>query len=115
MVKAQKTSSYCREYTIHVHKMVRGIAFRKRAPKAMASIKKFAVRAMGAEDVRIDTAVNKFIWTKGIKNPPHRIRVRLTRHINQEEGAKSRYYTTVEWVPVSSFKGLTTTVVADEQ
>ena len=36
--------------------------FKKKAPKAIRQIKKFAQEAMGTRDVRIDTRLNKFIW-----------------------------------------------------
>jgi len=42
-------------------------------------LKKFAKRHMKAEEVSIDTTVNEAIWAKGIKNPPHRIRVKMNR------------------------------------
>lgn len=34
---------------------------------------------MGTKKVLIDAALNAAIWDKGIKNVPHRIRVRLQR------------------------------------
>lgn len=35
-----------REYTIHLHKRVFGVQFKKRAPKAVKEIKEFARKAM---------------------------------------------------------------------
>jgi hypothetical protein len=35
-----------REYTIHLHKRVFGVSFKKRAPRAVKEIKKFATQAM---------------------------------------------------------------------
>jgi len=35
-----------REYTIHLHKRVFGMQFKKRAPRAVKEIKKFAFQAM---------------------------------------------------------------------
>merc|ERR1719201_2777461 len=34
---------------------------------------------MGTDDVRIDSKLNKFLWSKGIKSVPSRVRVRLAR------------------------------------
>ena len=53
--------------------------FKKRAPRALQAIRDFARKTMGTEDVRIDTLLNKFLWSKGIRNVPHRVRVRLHR------------------------------------
>lgn len=41
--------------------------FKKRAPRAMKEIKKFAAKMMGTPDVRLDTRLNKHMWSKGIR------------------------------------------------
>lgn len=56
-----------REYTIHIHKRMGRVSRKRRAPRAMKLIRKFARKQMSTKDVRIDTRVNKFIWSKGIK------------------------------------------------
>ena len=61
---------------------------------------------MFTEDVRLDPKLNKMIWSHGIKNVPHRIRVRLERKRNDDEDAKNKLYTLVTYVPVTSFKGI---------
>jgi len=38
--------------------------FKKRAPRALQAIRDFARKTMGTEDVRIDTLLNKFLWSK---------------------------------------------------
>lgn len=38
-----------REYTIHMHKRVHGVSFKKRAPQAIKEIKKFAQQSMVCE------------------------------------------------------------------
>jgi len=60
---------------------------------------------MGTNDVRLDPLLNKEIWKQGIKNVPHRMRLRLARRRNDEEDAKEKLYTYVTSVPVDSFKG----------
>ncbi|KAH0518202.1 Germinal-center associated nuclear protein [Microtus ochrogaster] len=62
-----------REYTINIHKRIRGVGFKKRAPRTLREIQKFAMKEMGTPDVRIDTRLNKAIWAKGIRNVPYRI------------------------------------------
>lgn len=56
-----------REYTINLHKRLHGVGFKKRAPRAIKEIKKFAIKHMGTPDVRIDTHLNKQVWSKGIR------------------------------------------------
>ena len=41
-------------------------------------------------DVRIDAALNKHIWSHGIKNVQKRVRVRLSRRRNEDEEAKEK-------------------------
>ena len=38
----------------------------------MSEVKKFAQKAMGTSDVRIDQKLNKYLWGNGIKNVPVR-------------------------------------------
>ncbi|CAD7924465.1 unnamed protein product [Amoebophrya sp. A25] len=100
--------------TIHVHKLVYKVQFKKRAKRCISEIKKIATKAMGTTDVRIDGKLNKHIWSKGIKNLPRRVRVRLSRKRNEDEDAKEKTFTLVQYVPVDSFKGLETEAVNEE-
>lgn len=59
--------------------------FKKRAPRAVRAIRKFATEMMGTSDVRVHPQLNKAVWTKGVKNVPHRIRVRCERRRNDDE------------------------------
>merc|ERR1719359_2468477 len=92
-----------RDYTIHLHKYLHKIQFKKRAPRAVREIRKFAAKAMTTKDVRIDTKLNKFIWSKGVRNVPRRVRVRMSRKRNEDEDAKEKMFTLVQHVPVESF------------
>ena len=51
----------------------------QRAPVAVKAVLEFARKQMGTKKVLIDPSLNAAIWDKGIKNVPHRIRVRLSR------------------------------------
>lgn len=80
-------------------------AFKKRAPSAIKAIKQFATKAMGTTDVRIDPTMNVAIWSRGIRNVPHRLRIQLSRRRNEAEDAAEKLYTLVTPITVSSFKG----------
>ena len=56
----------------------------RRSERAMMALKAFAVRHMKATTVTVDTSVNEAIWARGIKSPPHKIRVKMTK---DDEGA----------------------------
>lgn len=122
MAKTAKTSKTAkkglepvtRDTTIHLAKMTYKKTFKKRAPTALRRIKEFVQKVMLTKDVRVESNLNKFIWSKGIKNLPTRVRVRMSRRRNENEDAKEKMYTLVQHIPVESFEGLQTEVVADE-
>jgi len=97
-----------RDYTIHMSKRLYGVTFKKRAPRALREIKAFATKMMKTSDVRIDTSLNKHVWSQGVRNVQKRIRVRLSRRRNEDEEAKEKLYTVVEFLPCKDFKGLQT-------
>ncbi|KAF9231766.1 ribosomal protein L31e-domain-containing protein, partial [Melanogaster broomeanus] len=116
-----------REYTIHLHKLVHGRSFKKRAPWAVKSVMEFARKSMGTKDVRVDPKLNQALWAQGIKTVPHRIRVKLERECtssiiiarsllrrNDEENAKEKLYTYASHVPLLLLQALQTTVVDTE-
>merc|ERR1719284_1499234 len=109
--RAQEVVS--REYTIHLRKLLHGVGFKKRAPRAVKEVKAFAKKMMGTDDVRVDTKLNKFLWSQGIKGVPGRVRVRLARKRNDDEEAAEKLYTLCMHVPVEryQYKGLQTQVV----
>ena len=109
-----KDTPITRDYTINIHRRVHDIQFKKRAPRAIREIKRFAQREFFTNDVRIDVALNQFLWSKGIRYLPHKIRVRLERKRNEDEDVKEMY-TLVSHVNVPSLTGLITQkVVASE-
>jgi hypothetical protein len=69
----------------------------------------------GTSDVRLDPQLNKKVWESGIKGVPYRLRVRISRKRNDEEGAKEKLYSYVQAVNVKNreAKGLQTIVVED--
>lgn len=90
--------------------------FKKKAPKAIKEIRKFAQKAMATTDVRVDVKLNKQVWSRGIRSVPRRIRVRIARKRNDEEDAKEEFYSlvTVAEVPPDGLKGLGTKVIDEE-
>lgn len=102
-----------REYTIHLSRRVHGVQFKRRAPKAVKVVREFAHKEMGTSDVRLDPDLNKALWARGIEGIPKRIRVRISRKRNDEEGATEKLFSYVQFVHVDSFKKLNTEVVAE--
>ncbi|XP_034511608.1 60S ribosomal protein L31-like [Ailuropoda melanoleuca] len=95
-----------REYTINIHKHIRGVGFKKCAPRALKEIWKFAMKEMGTLDMHIDTSLNKAVWAKGIGNVPFWILVWLFRKGNEDENSPNKLHTFVTHVLVTTFKNL---------
>merc|ERR1711985_67903 len=100
--KSVRQECVTREYTINLHKRLHSSTFKKRAPRAIRAIRKFATEMMGTSDVRVHPQLNKAVWSKGVKNVPHRIRVRCERRRNDDEDAKEKLYTIVTHVMVDT-------------
>lgn len=70
-------------------------------------------RTQGTTDVRIDPQLNKKVWECGVKGVDYRLRVRISRRRNDEEGAAEKLYSYVQAVNVKNPKGLPTVVVEE--
>ncbi len=73
-----------REYVIPLRKKWAKVPRYKRANKAIKSIKEFLARHMKVRDrdlnkIKLDTYINEFIWERGIRKPPVKIKVRAFR------------------------------------
>jgi ribosomal protein L31E len=67
-----------RTYTIPLRKEYQKVPTYKKSKKAMKAIKEFIIRHMKAknfEAVKVQNEVNEAIWTHGIRNPPHHIKI----------------------------------------
>lgn len=58
---------------------------RKRAPRAVRELRSFLQRHTKTDTVLIDKSVNERLWSRGIQKPLPRIRVKATKHIEDEE------------------------------
>jgi large subunit ribosomal protein L31e len=73
-----------REYTIPLREKIRPVPRYKKTPKAIKSIKEFIAKHMKIENrdlnkVKLSTYLNQFMWARGIKNPPAKIKVKAIR------------------------------------
>jgi large subunit ribosomal protein L31e len=82
--KTVKSENLEREYVIPLRKKFKHVARYKKTPKAVKEVKKYLARHMKIYDrdldkIRLSKFVNEFIWARGIKNPPHKIKVKATK------------------------------------
>lgn len=76
-----KTNKIEREYVIPLRERGRAVPRYKKTPKAIKTIKEFLVRHMKIQDrdlskIKIDKYLNEQMWARGIKRPPHKIKVK---------------------------------------
>merc|ERR1711976_611005 len=103
------------EMTINMRTSMYRQTFRTRAPRSVKIIRKKAAQTMGTNDVRIDAKLNKFLWSRGIRKVPGRVRVRMERKRSEEEDANEKMYTLVTYVPCPEFKGLQTLRIQEDE
>merc|ERR1711879_233897 len=97
-----------RDYTIVLARRIHKVQFKKKAPRAIKMIKKFAAENMRTKDVRVDVKLNQHVWSQGIRNVPKRVRVRLWRKKDEDDESGSKWYTLVQLLNVENFDGLRT-------
>jgi large subunit ribosomal protein L31e len=51
----------------------------RRAEKAITVLRSFVKRHMKPTEIIIEPEVNEVIWARGIRNPPRKIRVQLSK------------------------------------
>lgn len=81
--KEEKSESE-REYIIPLRRSLNRVPRYKKANKAVKTIKEFLARHMKVPDrnlknVKLDMYLNEFIWARGIRNPPSKIKVKVTK------------------------------------
>jgi|SRR3989344_543218 len=64
-----------RTYNVPLRRACEKAPLYKRAKTALRVLKEFMVRHMKSENIKIGRHANLKIWEKGIKHPPHHIKV----------------------------------------
>lgn len=85
--KEKDTNKIEREYVIPLREKIRVVARYKKTNKAVKTIKEFLVRHMKIYDrdlnkIKIDKYLNEFLWHRGIRNPPHKIKVKVIKELD---------------------------------
>lgn len=73
--KEQKKIVLERVYNVPLRKEFLKVAKFKRSKKAVKALAQFLVRHMKSDKVKIGRHANMKIWERGIKNPPHHIKI----------------------------------------
>jgi len=51
----------------------------RRTKRAVAALRKFLIKHTKTPDVRLSRWINEAIWVNGAKNPPHHLKVKVTK------------------------------------
>jgi large subunit ribosomal protein L31e len=80
MAKTEETKIELeREYNVPLRKGWLKSPKYKRAKKAIRTLKEFLQRHMKSENVKIGKYANIKVWEKGMQNPPHHLKVKVTK------------------------------------
>ncbi|MCW8965092.1 MAG: 50S ribosomal protein L31e [Candidatus Pacearchaeota archaeon] len=84
MVEKKDSKNIEREYVIPLREKCRPVARYKKTNKAIKSVKEFLARHMKIRDrdlnkIKLDIHLNEFLWARGIKNPPHKVKVKAVK------------------------------------
>ncbi len=77
----KKEEKKWKEFIIPLRRKFKKVARYRKTPRAIKAIKEFLVRHMKVYDrdlkkIKLDKYLNEFVWTRGIRNPPARIKIR---------------------------------------
>lgn len=84
MAKKELQNKVEREYIIPLRKQYQKTPRYKKTPKAVRTVKEFLVQHMQVRDrdlkkIKLDKKLNEMLWIRGIKNPPHIVKVRAVK------------------------------------
>ncbi len=105
MAEKKQDTKIEREYVIPLREKSMVVPRYRKTPKAIKTIKEFLARHMGVENrdlkkVKLDKDLNQFLWARGIKKHPHKIKVKAVK----EKGIVTAYL--VDYPDVLKFKKL---------
>ena len=82
--KKESSEKVEREYVIPLREKCRSVPRYKKTNKAVKSVKEFLAKHMKIRDrdlnkIKLDIYLNEFLWARGIKNPPHKVKVKAVK------------------------------------
>ena len=68
-----------REYIIPLRKEFQKAPKYKRAKKTIKALKEFLAKHMKSDNIKLGKYLNLKVWEHGIKNPPHKVKVKVEK------------------------------------
>ena len=69
-----------RIYNVPLRKEYMKVARWKKTQKAMIALRQFLQKHMKTKEVKLSKALNEKVWNHGIRNPPHHVKVIVTKN-----------------------------------
>ncbi len=68
-----------RTYTIPLRKEYQKAPMYRRAKRAVNAVRTFLIKHMKSEKVKLGQQLNQAVWARGIKHPPHHVKVTVVK------------------------------------
>lgn len=68
-----------RIYNVPLRREFSKVPSYKKAKKAVTALKAYLSKHMKSEEIKIDAALNEYIWKHGIKSPPHHVKLKAVK------------------------------------
>jgi len=68
-----------RTYNVPLRKEYQKVPRWKRTKKAVTALRQFLQKHMKSDNVKLGKELNEKLWKHGIKNPPHHVKVTVTK------------------------------------
>src|SRR3989338_3665577 len=79
MAEKTKTPTLERTYIVPLRKQYQKAPNWKRTERAVTGLKAFLARHMKSEQIKIGRELNEKLWEHGIRNPPHHVKITVTK------------------------------------
>ncbi|MDP3733838.1 MAG: 50S ribosomal protein L31e [Nanoarchaeota archaeon] len=77
-----------RTYNVPLRKEYQKVAYWKRTKKAVTAMRQFIIKHMKSENVKLGKELNDKLWQHGIRNPPHHVKITVTKNDQGEVRAE---------------------------
>ncbi|PIN87822.1 hypothetical protein COV12_01800 [Candidatus Woesearchaeota archaeon CG10_big_fil_rev_8_21_14_0_10_32_24] len=71
-----------RVYNVPLRKEFMKVARWKKTKKAVTALQQFLAKHMKTKNVKLSKELNEHVWKHGIKNPPHHVKVTVSKDEN---------------------------------
>jgi len=79
MAAKKSTGAIERVYNVPLRKEFQKVSRWKKTRKAVFALRSFLEKHMKSDDIKLSRELNEKLWKNGIKNPPHHVKISVTR------------------------------------